>query len=171
MKLDTKDLMADCSRCAALCCMAPPFEVSEDFALTKAAEEPCPKLDGAGRCTIHASRAEEGFRGCIAADCFGAGQRVTQELFQGRSWLDDPSLKAPMAAAYSLMRRIHELLILLEQAEKLPLTDQKRVQAGDLIVELNQLAERLNSVELGREVLEAETEVHQFLRTLAPLAK
>ncbi len=75
------ELQADCRRCAALCCVATHFDASEDFALTKAAGEPCPHLDGIQhRCTIHAERLARGFTGCLAYDCHGAGQWVCAHL-------------------------------------------------------------------------------------------
>lgn len=115
-------LSADCARCSALCCLALAFDASELFALDKPAGEACPHLDGCGRCAIHATRAERGFSGCVAYDCLGAGQRVTSELFEGRSWLAEPHLAAPMARAFAAVHRAHGLLQLLEEAGKLPLS-------------------------------------------------
>lgn len=114
-------LRADCARCAALCCVALAFDSGALFRVDKAAGEPCPHLTGCGDCGIHRSRAEYGFGGCIAYDCLGAGQRVTQSLFQARTWLDDRSLLGPMMAAFLTVRRAHDLLLLLRQASRLPL--------------------------------------------------
>ncbi|HEY3438708.1 MAG TPA: pentapeptide repeat-containing protein, partial [Actinotalea sp.] len=36
------ELVADCSRCAGLCCVVPAFVRSADFAITKPAQTPCP---------------------------------------------------------------------------------------------------------------------------------
>lgn len=115
-------LRADCARCSALCCLALAFDASELFGLDKPAGEPCPHLDGCGRCGIYDGRAERGFAGCVGYDCLGAGQRVTEELFGGRSWLNEPDLAAPMARAFAAVHRAHGLLQLLEAAAKLPLS-------------------------------------------------
>ena len=72
------DLVADCSRCVGLCCVVLPFQRSVDFAFDKAPGEPCRHLAGDHRCTIHDRLLESGMRGCVAYDCFGAGQAVTQ---------------------------------------------------------------------------------------------
>jgi hypothetical protein len=72
------ELTADCSRCVGLCCVLLPFARSADFAFDKAAGEPCRHLAGDHRCRIHDRLREEGMRGCVAYDCFGAGQAVTQ---------------------------------------------------------------------------------------------
>ncbi|MCX2722741.1 hypothetical protein [Roseibium salinum] len=127
-----ENLEADCSNCAALCCVVFAFDQSESFAIDKAAGEVCPNLDDCGQCTVFADRTTLGFKGCIAYDCYGAGQRVTQEVFQGRSWRQDPRLMVPMGAALSVLRRIHEQLMLLRTAADLPLDAAEHSQAKDL---------------------------------------
>lgn len=72
------ELTADCARCVGLCCVLLPFARSADFAFDKEAGEPCRHLSGDHRCDIHARLREEGMRGCVAYDCFGAGQAVTE---------------------------------------------------------------------------------------------
>lgn len=130
-------LRPDCARCAALCCVAFAFDRGEFFAVDKAAGEPCPHLTSCGACGIYRSRAERGFRGCMGYDCLGAGQRVTQQLFDGRSWLEDASLLAPMVTAFLAVQRAHELLLLLRQAGRLPLsgTDRRRLASLEAAVE------------------------------------
>jgi uncharacterized protein YjbI with pentapeptide repeats len=113
-----EELVADCARCVGLCCVALPFARSADFAFGKPAGEPCRHLATDHRCTVHSSLAERGMRGCIAFDCFGAGQKVTQVTFGGRSWRDGGA--GPMFAAFGVMRQLHELLVLLDQALELP---------------------------------------------------
>ena len=41
-----RDLTADCSRCAGLCCVLPAFAASADFAVDKPAGTPCRHLRG-----------------------------------------------------------------------------------------------------------------------------
>ena len=72
------ELVADCARCVGLCCVLLPFSTSADFAFDKAAGTACRHLRADHRCDIHARLREEGMRGCVAYDCFGAGQTVTQ---------------------------------------------------------------------------------------------
>jgi uncharacterized protein YjbI with pentapeptide repeats len=110
------ELRADCTRCFALCCVAPAFSASADFAIDKAAGEPCPNLRADFRCSIHDRLRPRGFAGCGAFDCCGAGQQVAQVTFGGRDWRADPTLAAPMFAAFAVMRRLHELLWYLNEA-------------------------------------------------------
>lgn len=139
----------DCSRCAALCCLSLAFDRSESFAFDKAAGDPCPLLAPGHTCSIHAERERRGFRGCIGYDCRGAGQRVTEELFGGRSWQADPALARPMSEAFWRLRRVHELLAGLALTKRLAL-DPERVRRRS---ELEQVLDPPGGFE--RETLEA----------------
>jgi uncharacterized protein YjbI with pentapeptide repeats len=110
------DLRADCSRCVGLCCVALPFARSADFALDKAAGEPCVHLRADSRCAIHADLRERGFRGCTVFDCAGAGQKVTQLTYGGRDWRDDAGLASEMFAVFAVVRRLQELLTYVFEA-------------------------------------------------------
>jgi hypothetical protein len=120
------DLRADCANCAALCCMALAFDRSRQFAIDKPAGQSCLHLDACGACTIHHERVERGFPGCVNFDCLGAGQRVTQAVFGGRSWMEDGSLIGPMSRAFSTLLHAHRYLALLDQAEALDLSPSDR---------------------------------------------
>jgi hypothetical protein len=109
-------LRADCSRCAGLCCVAPAFAASADFAIDKPAGVACPNLREDFRCGIHAQLRERGFPGCTVFDCFGAGQRITQETFGGRSWREAPELAGQQFAVLPVVRQLHEALWYLAEA-------------------------------------------------------
>ncbi len=110
------DLRADCGNCAGLCCVAPAFAASSDFAVDKPAGQPCANLEPDFRCGIHAELRERGFAGCTVFDCFGAGQQVTRVTFGGRDWRGDPVIAEPMFASFAVMRPLHELLWYLADA-------------------------------------------------------
>ena len=116
------DLRPDCSRCAGLCCVAAAFAASADFAIDKAAGEACPNLEADFRCGIHANLRRAGFPGCVAYDCFGAGQQVTQVTFHGRDWRSAPDEAGAMFEAFATMRALHELAWYLREALSLPAT-------------------------------------------------
>ena len=113
-------LRADCSRCFGLCCVAPAFAASADFAIDKPAGQPCPNLAPGFRCGIHASLRQRGFRGCAAYDCFGAGQRISQDTFGGQDWRANPHTAGQMFAAFAVMRQLHALLWYLSEALEYP---------------------------------------------------
>ena len=133
-------LRADCSRCAALCCVVPGFARSSDFAIDKPPVTPCPHLQFDHRCGIHASLRDLGFAGCTVYDCFGAGQRVTQDTFGGSSWREDPDLLAPMAEVFPQVRLLHEVLRYLVEARELPGTGPLRDGIDAAIAETDALA-------------------------------
>ncbi|GGQ39813.1 pentapeptide repeat-containing protein [Couchioplanes azureus] len=113
-------LRADCGRCAGLCCVAPAFAKSSDFAIDKPAGRACPHLRDDFRCGIHDRLPQRGFPGCVVFDCFGAGQQVTQVTFGGRDWRATPAIAAGMFAVLPVMRQLHELLWYVTQALDLP---------------------------------------------------
>ena len=129
-------LRADCSKCAALCCVAFAFDKGEDFAIDKPPHVACDKLNNTFLCSIHANLSDEGFSGCARYDCLGAGQRVTQEVFGGQNWRDAPRLVAPMSDAFAVLRQIHRDLELLLAARALPLPAGKLTELDALIQDL-----------------------------------
>lgn len=109
-------LRADCARCFGLCCVAPPFAASADFAFDKAAGKPCPNLQSDFRCGIHERLRSRGFAGCTVYDCFGAGQKLSQLTFAGVDWRQEPAQAERMFALFPTMRQLHEMLWYLEEA-------------------------------------------------------
>lgn len=119
-------LAADCSKCAALCCVALAFDRSSRFPFDKEAGEPCRNLNCEGRCAIHGDLAERGYMGCVQFHCQGAGPIVTQDLFGGVSWQQQPNVLRPMMEAFWVFLRVQEQVLLLKHAAALPLPDEKR---------------------------------------------
>ncbi len=137
--LDRSHLRADCSRCAGLCCVAPAFAASADFAIDKPAGTPCPNLRDDDLCGIHDRLRDRGFPGCAVFDCFGAGQRTVQVTFAGRGWRTSPELAGEVFAAFGVQRQLHELLWYLAEALALP-------AAAPLHPELRALAGRTEAL-------------------------
>ena len=57
--------------------------------------------------------------GCVAYECFGAGQHVCQVIYGGVSWREEPGTASQMFAVLGVVRRLHEMLVLLDQAAAL----------------------------------------------------
>jgi hypothetical protein len=113
------DLGADCANCFGLCCVALAFARSADFPFDKPAGDPCVNLDDSDGCRIHGELRQQGFKGCTVFDCFGAGQKVSQVTFAGRSWRDDGETRTEMFTVFPIVRRLHELLWYLDRALQL----------------------------------------------------
>ncbi|HXR66527.1 MAG TPA: pentapeptide repeat-containing protein [Ktedonobacteraceae bacterium] len=109
-------LRADCENCFALCCVAPAFSASVDFAINKSVGQACPNLQANFRCGIHTRLRQQGFRGCTVYDCFGAGQKVSQVTFGGQDWRRVPQSAKQMFEVFPIMRDLHELLWYLTEA-------------------------------------------------------
>ena len=114
------ELRADCARCFALCCVAPAFARSADFAIDKEPGRPCPNLGAGFRCGVHDRLRERGFPGCAVYDCFGAGQHVAQVVYGGRDWRRHPGSARQMFDVFAVVRHLHELLWYLAEAARLP---------------------------------------------------
>ncbi len=130
-----RDLRADCSACAGLCCVLPAFSASADFAVDKPAGRACVHLTQDARCGIHADLRQRGFPGCTVFDCFGAGQRLVQVAAVER-----PAADPGVAAAFPVLRQLHELLWYLTEAAALPLPADLRAEVATAREDAERLA-------------------------------
>ncbi|MCS5522082.1 pentapeptide repeat-containing protein [Curtobacterium flaccumfaciens pv. oortii] len=144
---DRSALRADCGSCFALCCTAFGFQRSADFPIDKPAGTPCSNLADDFSCSIHQALRPRGFRGCTVFDCSGAGQYVSQTLYDGVSWRDHPDSRAEMFRVFPIVRRLHEMLWHLAEAQDRAVTPDS---AGDAAL----LAEEIRrSLDAGRPML------------------
>jgi hypothetical protein len=165
------ELVADCGRCFGLCCVAPAFAASADFAINKDAGRSCPNLGSDSCCGIHSQLRERGFRGCASYDCFGAGQHVAQGTFGGRDWRAEPQTSMLMFRAFEVMRQLHELLWYVTEALKLEAAkavhDELRLLSAHTEKLTNLSAEELSALDLESH----RREVNGLLRRASSLAR
>ena len=109
-------LKSDCKNCFGLCCVALPYGKSADFPYNKDGGEPCRNLLSNNRCKIHNELRDKGFRGCVSYECFGAGQHVSQNIYDGRDWRSDSEVSKEMFTVFPLIQQLHEMLWYLNQA-------------------------------------------------------
>lgn len=133
-------LRADCGQCYGICCVAPGFAASADFAITKPAETPCSHLRDDSWCGIHDTLRDRGFPGCTVYDCFGAGQAVAARA--GGDWRGDPGRARRMFAAYPVLRDLHELAYYLHEARGFAVTAEVHGDLDEAIAETDRLAAR-----------------------------
>nr|WP_203589845.1 pentapeptide repeat-containing protein [Streptomyces sp. SID13031] len=124
-----------------MCCVALTFAKSADFAIDKAAGDPCPNLREDFGCGIHSKLRGKGFQGCTVYDCFGAGQKISRQA--GTSWHEQPGQK--MFEALPIMRQLHELLWYLAEALELE-------QAGPIHAQLLEATDRIEKLTLEPDV-------------------
>lgn len=158
------ELRADCSSCVGLCCAALPFAASRDFGFDKAAGEPCRHLGADFGCGIHDRLRERGFPGCSVFDCFGAGQRVTQVVYDGRGWREDPAGAPEMFAVFTVARQLHELLWYLDEAVGLPVVPALRAGLEEVRRRIDDLTRSSPAPLLDADVDRTRREVGDLLR-------
>ena len=94
---------------------------------------------------------------------------MTQELFGGATWRNQPELALAMFDAFRALRQVHELLLLLQAARLLPLTEAHLRRVTELERWLSPGAgwslDALRDLEPG----ELPQQVMAFLRTLRGL--
>ncbi len=138
-----RELASDCSQCVGLCCVALPYAKSADFPVDKDAGTPCHHLKTNFACAIHNSLRENGFKGCVSYECFGAGQYVTQVLFEGKNWRDSSlAIKQEMFATFPIVQQLHEMLAYLNEALKLTETEALHLQLQQAVQELTTLTQQ-----------------------------
>jgi hypothetical protein len=120
-----------------LCCVVPAFSASADFAIDKPAGTACSNLQPDFHCGIHDKLRAEGFPGCTAYDCFGAGQQVSRMTSAGHDWRD-PDIARSMFAVFPVMFQLHQLLAYLAAARELAVL---RTQVLAAIDDTERLAE------------------------------
>ncbi|HEY3952913.1 MAG TPA: pentapeptide repeat-containing protein [Streptosporangiaceae bacterium] len=165
------ELRADCGRCFGLCCVAPAFAASVDFAIDKPAGQPCPNLRPDFGCGIHDELRPRGFRGCSVYDCFGAGQQVAQVTFGGRDWREAPRTAGQMFAVFAVMRQLHELLWYLTEALALPAARPLHGQLREALAAIEHLTHGSPADLLGLDLAVRRGPVGDLLRQASELTR
>ncbi|ASW55103.1 pentapeptide repeat-containing protein [Plantactinospora sp. KBS50] len=164
-------LRADCARCFGLCCVAPAFAASAEFALDKPAGHACPNLRADFRCGIHADLRRRGFAGCTVFDCFGAGQRVSRVTYGGRDWRGHPETAGQMFRVFAVQRQLHELLAYLSAARALPAARPRHADLDAALAELYRLVDADPETILATDVATRRASVNALLTSASELAR
>jgi len=164
-------LQADCEQCFGLCCASLPFTASVDFAIDKAAGQPCPSLQSDFRCGVHDSLRQRGFRGCTVYDCFGAGQQVSQVTFGGHDWRQAPGSAKQMFEVFPIMWHLHELLWYLTEALSLPLAKPIHGELSTALAETERLTHLSPESLMELDVAAHRSEVNTLLLRTSELVR
>jgi uncharacterized protein YjbI with pentapeptide repeats len=165
------ELEADCQRCVGLCCVALAFSVSADFAIDKAAGQPCPNLQADFRCAIHTDLRDRGFSGCSVYDCMGAGQQLSQVTFRGQDWRIDAAIARQMLEALPRMQQLHELLWYLREALRIEAVRPLHAELHDAFARLERLRSATPESLLALDLAETRRSVTALLRRASDLAR
>ncbi len=153
MKISRDSLKADCTKCFALCCTALNIIASSDFAINKPAGAACLNLQKDFRCRIHQNLRDNGFKGCTVYDCLGAGQKVSQDTFNGQSWQEDPEIAKKMFSVFPIMEQLYEMMAFIAEALTYRVSDSLHIQLNKQLEKLqcltNMDADELLSLDIG----------------------
>lgn len=152
---------SDCDNCLALCCVAPPFAQSDEFAFSKGEGEPCSNMNSEYSCSIHEVLIEKGFSGCVKFECFGAGQKVTNHHFKGRSWRDSHLTAKEIFHVFFIVKSLHQFLVTLMQAQE------NGRDVNDLITDLEKKSDCDESELLTLDLGEIERQIKSCLESEA----
>lgn len=124
----------DCNKCSGLCCVALYFTRTDGFPKDKEAGVACKNLQSDYKCKIHSKLSQQGLKGCIAYDCFGAGQHVTRYIKSLPDWLIISKKEADVIFnSYLVVLKIHQALWYLSQCLILCLPQSEKEQAKLLV--------------------------------------
>lgn len=137
--ISLSNLRAECENCFGFCCVALYFSASEGFPVNKDAGTPCINLQSDFRCSVHKNLRNLGLKGCIAYDCFGAGQKVAQVTYSGHNWRQAPETAKQMYEVFLIMHQIHEMLWYLTEAIKLKPAHNLQDELNSLLIETEEL--------------------------------
>ncbi len=131
-------LKIDCKECKGLCCVALYCMKTDGFPMDKEAGKPCRHLASDFRCEIHSKLGDQNYKGCLAYDCFGAGQKTTKICYPD-TWKTDTRQANRIFNVFELVFQLHQMLWYLMEA--FTLTSDKNLKAtiDALIIENEQM--------------------------------
>lgn len=111
-----EQMKSDCSKCSGLCCTALFFSKMDGFPRDKASGQLCVNLLKDYRCRIHSQLEKQKMKGCMGYDCFGAGQHVTQIIYQGQTWCDMPNRSTEIFDVFIMVFQLYQIRYYLTEA-------------------------------------------------------
>jgi len=137
-----KNLKIDCKKCSGLCCVALYCTKTDGFPANKEAGTPCKHLNSDFSCKIHSRLADNNYKGCLAYDCFGAGQRTTQLYLPDGTWETNSEQKDKLFQVFMIVYQLHQMLWYLVEAFTLTSNELLRSTIDSLISENEQMLQQ-----------------------------
>lgn len=169
--LNNENLKADCEKCFGFCCVALYFSASEGFPENKDAGKPCINLQSDFRCKVHKDLKKKGLKGCMAYDCFGAGQKIAQVTYEGHDWKEKPESSKEMYECFLIMRQIHEMLWYLTEASLQEFSSELKLELMDKIDKTNELTLLKPEALLKLDLIAHRIGVNNLLKSVSELVR
>ncbi len=101
------------------------------------------------RCEIHAELAGKNYKGCLAYDCFGAGQKATQICLPSGTWKTGPEQAGKIFQTFTAVFELQQMLWYLIEAASL-ISDECLQATIDALICENEQMTRLPAEEIAQ---------------------
>lgn len=162
-------LKIDCEKCSGLCCVALYCMKTDGFPENKAAGVPCKHLASDFRCDIHSALVRKNLRGCLAYDCFGAGQRTTRECCPDGNWKTQPERSDEIFQVFSTLFQFHQMEWYLLESLSMTADGGLKAEAEALIFENEEMTRRSPDEILRLDIEKHRAKVNQILKQVSAL--
>lgn len=159
-----KNLKIDCSKCFGFCCVALYFSTMDNFPEDKIAGQPCKNLKKDFTCKIHKDLSKNNLKGCINYDCFGAGQKVAQHIYENINWQNSPQKSQEMYDVFIVVKNLQEMIWYLYDSFTFTENEDMRKRINQMIKETESLTKLCASEILKINVEEHRTKVNYLLK-------
>jgi len=140
------NLRLNCKDCSGLCCVALFFNKSDGFPENKKAGKPCINLNNDYTCNVYNQLESKHLKGCIAYDCFGAGQKVTQEWKSKGYWNTNNLIKNDIFKSFEMNQMLNQIMWYLLEAYTI--CDESKMNRINQLIQENINTTKLDMVEL-----------------------
>lgn len=162
-------LKIECEKCSGLCCVALYCMKTDGFPENKEAGIPCKCLMPDFRCTIHSKLSEKNMRGCLAYDCFGAGQKVTQDCFPNINWKTHPEKANEIFEVFLIVFQLHQMQWYLLESLTLISAQPLKSSIKALIAENEEIANLPSDKILQFDIEKYRSKVNSVLKQVSDL--
>ena len=160
-------LKIDCEKCSGLCCVALYCMKTDGFPANKEAGTPCKNLMSDFRCAIHSDLVSKNMRGCLAYDCFGAGQKTTQIYYPNSDWKTNPGQADEIFHVFLIVFQLHQMLWYLIEASSFILDKHLKSDIDALIFENQQMTNQSPDEILHFNIEKYRLQVNQALKQVS----
>lgn len=136
------NLVINCEKCSGLCCVALYFNKTDGFPENKQAGKACINLKEDYTCKVYEQLESKKLKGCIAYDCFGAGQKVTHEWKSYGEWSSNQCNKFNIFNSFEINRLLNQIMWYLIEAYSI--CDRSNVETINQLIQENIELTKLN---------------------------
>jgi hypothetical protein len=119
------------------------------------------------RCDIHALLTAKKMKGCLAYDCFGAGQKVTQSYYDNENWKTNPDKADEIFRVFMKVFQLHQIAWYLLEALSFVKEEGLKADIDALIAENIQMTAGAAAEILAIDIAYYKVRVDQILKKVS----